>query len=418
MSFSFAGNNAVDPQAQINRTDIKGRGRVKQVFAYPQLAHVWAQQSQEHGRSPKGQMYFHGATIFSYGSHFPIARFTSATFEGKRVVLFNSGKYSNTTRTHCDATRGALNGLPVVVFNVPEIAPQWGDDSTLHAKNLAALIERFKTFTKRAAKPHVKISWKEEANSQSNRIDMLADYSRPIREYCTAFDLTIPHTGFDECADKIRAAFVRYNDPKRVAARATSQANKSVRHYKEVAKAFAYLEGATNETPNLHFVPGSIKREANQAAAPWSTSTWGTLERAVDDTTRARNPRKRAKTITAKQWRNGVKGELAHIYVGGNPPTLVRRVGNNLETSRGADCPFSHAVIAFLKAQDCRATNTAWHRNGQQIRVGHFNVDSIDVDGNMRAGCHSIQFEEMQRLAIREIPERVKARYPLPVVIS
>jgi len=37
------------------------------------VAHVWAQQVQDEERS--GNMFFEGDTIYSYGHHFPIARF-------------------------------------------------------------------------------------------------------------------------------------------------------------------------------------------------------------------------------------------------------------------------------------------------------------------------------------------------------
>jgi hypothetical protein len=120
------------------------------------------------------------------------------------------------------------------------------------------------------------------------------------------------------------------------------------------------------------------------------------------------------KPISADEWRNG----SGDIYQYGFADTLLRRKGDTLQTSRGADCPFAHAVIAFRKAQECRANGTTWQRNGQQIRVGHFNVDSIDAQGNMRAGCHSLKWEEMERLAIREIPHVVKPRFGLPALIN
>src|SRR5262249_54563666 len=118
------------------------------------------------------------------------------------------------------------------------------------------------------------------------------------------------------------------------------------------------------------------------------------------------------KRVTADEWRNG-KGDG---YQYGFTDTLLRRKGDTLQTSRGAECPFSHAVIAFVKAQVCRATKTTWKRNGHTIRVGHFHVDEIDAQGNMRAGCHSLKWEEMLRLAIREVPHLVKPSHALPVI--
>jgi hypothetical protein len=38
------------------------------------VAHVWAHQLQSHARNKRGNFYFQGDTIYSYGSHFPIAK--------------------------------------------------------------------------------------------------------------------------------------------------------------------------------------------------------------------------------------------------------------------------------------------------------------------------------------------------------
>jgi hypothetical protein len=39
------------------------------------------------------------------------------------------------------------------------------------------------------------------------------------------------------------------------------------------------------------------------------------------------------------------------------------------------------------------------------------------VQGNMIAGCHTLKFEDMARLAFQEVPHLVKACFPLPAVI-
>jgi hypothetical protein len=122
--------------------------------------------------------------------------------------------------------------------------------------------------------------------------------------------------------------------------------------------------------------------------------------------------RGRSHAITAEQWLSGATGAFYQ-----ESPTLVRRVGDTLETSRGAECPFKHSVIAFLKAQECRRAGATWHKNGQQIRVGVFGVDSIDAQGNMRAGCHTLAWEQMLALAIQETPHLVKPSFGLPVVL-
>lgn len=74
-------------------------------------------------------------------------------------------------------------------------------------------------------------------------------------------------------------------------------------------------------------------------------------------------------------------------------------IGGTLETSHGADVPLVHAMKAFAFVRRVVATGQPWHANGHCIRVGHFRVDSIDADGTMQAGCHTIHLGEMERLA-------------------
>lgn len=100
---------------------------MKTKFDNRQLAHVWAQQTQDAGDG--SNFYFRGPSIYSYGSHFEIARFI--TRKGARAVLFTTRTYSVTTARHLGFARGALHGLSVPVFNVPDIdAAARGSDAT------------------------------------------------------------------------------------------------------------------------------------------------------------------------------------------------------------------------------------------------------------------------------------------------
>jgi hypothetical protein len=85
--------------------------RLKTVFAnHDACAHVWASQTQYEGRS--GPMFFRDASIFSYGSHFEIARIVE--HRGVKVALFNRARYSNTTAKHQSAARRAVRHVPIL----------------------------------------------------------------------------------------------------------------------------------------------------------------------------------------------------------------------------------------------------------------------------------------------------------------
>lgn len=78
--------------------------------------------------------------------------------------------------------------------------------------------------------------------------------------------------------------------------------------------------------------------------------------------------------------------------------------GGTLETSQGATVPLRHAFRVFQFIAACRADGKAWTPGAwgpARIRVGHFTVDRVDSTGNFLAGCHSIKWPEVSRLADR-----------------
>lgn len=79
--------------------------------------------------------------------------------------------------------------------------------------------------------------------------------------------------------------------------------------------------------------------------------------------------------------------------------------GGTLETSQGATVPLRHAFRVFQFIALCRAEGKAWKPGGtwgpRALRVGHFTVDSVAPSGDFVAGCHSIKWGEVSRLASR-----------------
>lgn len=65
------------------------------VFSNEMVAHVWAQQRQDSGRSNNGQFYFQGRKLYSYGSHFLVGYVVAPG-----AVFLNSDGYSPTTGKH------------------------------------------------------------------------------------------------------------------------------------------------------------------------------------------------------------------------------------------------------------------------------------------------------------------------------
>lgn len=73
--------------------------------------------------------------------------------------------------------------------------------------------------------------------------------------------------------------------------------------------------------------------------------------------------------------------------------------GGELQTSQGAAVPLTHALRAFQFLKAVKERGQAWQRNGRTLRVGHFQVDRVEANGDFSAGCHAIRWAEVTRVA-------------------
>jgi hypothetical protein len=90
---------------------------MKRVFSsHDEVAHIWASQSQAEGRA--GNIFFEDGVIYSYGRHFPVARFATeyAPSEHGYIVLFTNRGYSSSTGKHKGIIRSAIPNFYKVVY--------------------------------------------------------------------------------------------------------------------------------------------------------------------------------------------------------------------------------------------------------------------------------------------------------------
>lgn len=295
------------------------------VFDGRMCAHVWAQQSQPEGRNNNGQFYFEGPTIYSYGSHFPIATFKT-TKDGRRYVLFTTRDYSVTTSKHKSYARNAIHGEQI--FYVPRPT---GPDSVKD-------------------------------------------------QYQGEIDAAIKHAATEAAKGK------RYQ--KRAVAALGLAASKA-----EAANAYAAFVGERWRIK----VPGVTAEALADATAAHERAVKAAARKAAKaEAVRAEEQRRRQ-----TEWLAGEDIGLRHMRTfdaacGG---AALRVVGDTLETSHGASVPLDHAVKAFRFLKLCRESGKVWERNGHSIRVGHFNIDRIEANGDFKAGCHEIRWAEVERIA-------------------
>lgn len=83
--------------------------RIRQVWPREQVAHLWANASQDSARDPSGNMYFTGPALYSYGGHFCIG-YRLERADGSPLFLLNADRYSATTSKMQRIARRAIHG--------------------------------------------------------------------------------------------------------------------------------------------------------------------------------------------------------------------------------------------------------------------------------------------------------------------
>ena len=121
---------------------------------------------------------------------------------------------------------------------------------------------------------------------------------------------------------------------------------------------------------------------------------------AIDKREKARKQREYAKQArkALERVQKWVDGEADYCPSYG--AIRLRVKGDELQTSQGARVPLIHAVKAFRIIKRLRDKGQAYQRNGHTIHLGQFAIDSIDTEGNVTAGCHTVSWEEIKRVAI------------------
>lgn len=309
--------------------------RIKTVFTNDELPHKWAHKLQDYGRTGNGNFYFEGNTIYSYGSHFPIARHITND-KGKPAILFTTDSYGHTTGQHkTHVWRSIPEGT--LVFDVPSVMPRDGSDNKLHKANVSYFQEQI-----------------NDAYNEAQKGKKFKAYERLIR--CHKF----------------------YNDGLKYVS-------------------FFGLTSTVNlPMPEEEF----LNIVANARIDKNSYEDKAEARRIAKQEERARLL---ALTLPDKiiEWRSG---RPTYGVDFSSIPTMLRIKGNKVETSLGAVVPIDDArkVLDLIKV--VRTSGQPLTRGLSPIKVGGYPVNSIDNQGTLKAGCHTITWEEISKI----IPELEK----------
>lgn len=146
-------------------------------------------------------------------------------------------------------------------------------------------------------------------------------------------------------------------------------------------------------------MPDAIKAEY-RAAYPFAEA-WRELREAEDSEKRERERCEKEEREAAALSAFRERGVVAYPHLSDDKGgALLTVIGQELVTSWGARVPLADAIRVFKFAKLCRESGKAWHANGKRVYCGHYQIDKIMPDGGFRAGCHLINWPEIEAAAI------------------
>ncbi len=411
---------------------------MKTVFTNDMLAHVWAQQSQDEGRTSNHNFSFRGPALYSYRTM--IACFVTGTRK-RPACLISSRSYSMTTASkHLPQVRRAVHGVPVFYVPVVSRGNYHGSELTTknkteHKSNLAYLVAEYKDAALRFKRAK-SIYW---IASEEQLAERLSGYAQTAVNYADMFGLSRPKLNPDGDASTIWAYRVdrdaRTSTPehqrklersrvRREERKAEEEERKRKANYADAQSRFVRYMQDDNASycPRFDFPSDSIEYGYLQSAEHARNMDVGRAWKAHFDEwqsgLRARpEPRNEHAVLSVEEdkiwtdavmadalaknaakiaaWREGSTAYMGGLY---DVPTMLRVKDDQIQTSRGAEFPLSHALRAIPLVLRCVARAEGWQRNDHTIALGHFQLDSIDANGNVKAGCHEVSFTEIQAL--------------------
>jgi hypothetical protein len=134
---------------------------MKKVLSKSEVAHYWANQIQESGRVSGGNFYFNNKTIYSYGSHFPIA----CIADKPGFILITTRSYSNTTASQISEVKSAVSHKELIYCYDPKEAL-----SGNHAQNISEFEASAKSISLNLPKSTKPVKYLEQIAEQKTML--------------------------------------------------------------------------------------------------------------------------------------------------------------------------------------------------------------------------------------------------------
>jgi hypothetical protein len=182
-----------------------------------EVAHLWANQTQDSAKNSGHNFFFSGKIIYSYGYHFPIAKHV-INDKGEKAILFTERSYSVTTSKHIAIVRHAVSNDELIYCFNPENTHganfnSWASEAESVGKNLI-----------KAKKPEKYLSQLEYIKSKVNR-------------YASFFSIEIPGNLQSVLSIGNKTEYAEYEAKKEafeIAAKLKAEKELQKRHKKEL----------------------------------------------------------------------------------------------------------------------------------------------------------------------------------------
>lgn len=434
--------------------------REKHVFPTDEIAHLWAHQTQTEARNPHGNFYFNDKTIYSYGSHFPIARHVTND-KGEAAILFTNRSYSSTTAKHIHIVRQAIpRGIPVFYVHNPEhdikgeYRTQRIDVEALIKKLQAARPDNRYEYKVKTAKgkfnTRVRNNWGD--NGEGDTVTEVEGITgRNIGAHVTRgtyWDTRGTYWGLSvlngdnagiaidsylskaearimlDILDSIKTWDVSTKEKRERLAKKVSKARETAKEFASISrnpgtltKLFGELRtkvfavnalgdffgyGPAIEIPaDLDYLAAiSMEHDSRVEMARATANATRSARWQEAEARREKQAEEDRRTFAEKlpRWLEGAHVELGRaVYETGT--SYLRVKDNEVQTSQGARVPLEHVKKALPLVLAYVQNGREYHRNGHTIHLGHYAIDSIDAQGNLRAGCHLFDKAEIERFA-------------------
>lgn len=191
--------------------------KVKSVFKVGEIGHVFAHQTAEHGRC-NNNIFFNGDTIYSYGTHFPIAKHVTNK-KKEKALLFTTRSYSNTTAKHIAVVRSACSHLNFIYCFNP---------NSEHNEN----IESFHVMMKN------QLNGLNKAKKPEKYIEPAKDTLNDLKKYCEFFSLKVPAKSIELIESAENGGYKEYleKEAKRIEAQEKAAKKREQKKFQETLK--------------------------------------------------------------------------------------------------------------------------------------------------------------------------------------